>query len=75
MPRTKYLQSSINRQLLDWEKPQRGGARIFKAAHRLSCIHQHVPRRPVFMLAGVGAVKAAHEKSVFKVGGKKRVSL
>lgn len=48
---------------------------IFKAVHRLSCIHQHVPSRPVFVLAGVGAVKAAHEKSVFKVEGKKILSL
>lgn len=52
MPRTKYLHSSISRQLSGWEKPQRGGARFLKAMHRLSCVDPRVSR-PVFVSAGV----------------------
>lgn len=47
----------------DWEKPQRGGARIVQVTLRLPHINQCAPKRPMVALAGLGAAREAYNKS------------
>lgn len=48
-------------------KPQRGGARTIQVTHRLPHVSQRAPKRPMVVLAGLGAARAADNKSFLKV--------